>query len=212
LFGKNDFKNSLLIMAAIVFLCGCQQQTDEVSKRSENLDFEAGEPATVEVQKPVPAANPINSVKREGILPAKLEIPAIDVVSEVLHLGLTETGAMAVPDNGEEVSWFSHGYQPGENGRAVIAGHVDDLEGPAIFWDLYKLKAGNDIIVTEGGKQLKFKVYKMESVPYETADLPSIFGYRSSPELVLITCSGIYDHSKGTRNERLIVYASLAKQ
>ncbi|KOF10463.1 peptidase C60 [Planococcus glaciei] len=212
MFGKNDFRNSVLIAAAIVFLGGCGQQEDEVSKRTENIDFVAEKPAPVEVKKPVPVANPINTVKREGILPTKLEIPAIEVKSEILHLGLTETGEMAVPDNGEEVSWFSHGYQPGENGRAVIAGHVDDLEGPAIFWDLSKLKAGDEILVAEGDKQLRFKVYKMESVPLDNADLSSIFGYQSSPELVLITCAGTYDYSRGTREERLVVYASLIEE
>ncbi|MGK7379371.1 class F sortase [Planococcus sp. 1R117A] len=196
-------------MIAAAFLCGCHVQTDEVSVRSERIGFESEQPAAVEARQPVQAANPINSVKRSGILPATLEIPAIKAKAAVQHLGLTETGEMAVPDNGEDVSWFSHGYQPGQNGRAVIAGHVDQVDGPAVFWDLFKLQSGDEIVLKEGDQELKFKVYKMESIPLETADLSAIFGYHSSPELVLITCSGDYDHSRGTREERLIVYASL---
>ena len=119
---------------------------------------------------------------------------------------------MDVPDTIEDVSWFAPGYKPGENGRAVIAGHVDGIDGPAIFWDLAELEAGDEIIVEGEDGQLVFQVYAIESVELELADVQSVFGYRSSPELVLITCSGDYDHNRGTREERLIVYTELVEE
>ncbi|WP_237150932.1 class F sortase [Planococcus plakortidis] len=158
------------------------------------------------------AANPINELNQPGISPEKLSIPSIGVEAEILHLGVTDTGEMAVPDNGEELSWFSPGYRPGQRGRSVIAGHVDDLDGPAVFWDLTELEPGAEILVSGEDRELRFKVHTMESVPLDLADIESVFGYHSSPQLVLITCSGTYDYDRGTREERLIVYASLMQE
>lgn len=194
-------------------MSGCQETSDEVSVRTENVGFASEQLSPPAVKKnDIPAENPINALKREGITPGKLLIPSIDVEADILHLGVNENGEMDVPATIDEVSWFEPGYKPGENGRAVIAGHVDGINSPAVFWDLADLKAGDEIIIEDEERQLIFKVYAMESVELELADVDSVFGYRSSPELVLITCSGEFDHNRGTRKERLIVYAELIEQ
>lgn len=146
------------------------------------------------------------------MVPEKISIAAIGVEAKTLHLGITENGEMDVPKTVEDVSWFEPGYKPGENGRAVIAGHVDGPNGPAVFWDLAELESGDEIIVESESGRLTFRVYAMESIEVELADVQSIFGYRSSPELVLITCSGEYDYDNGTREERLIVYSELVEK
>ncbi|MGH2318398.1 class F sortase [Planococcus sp. SE5232] len=212
MYGKNGFNNKLLLVLVLFLLTGCQQPVDEVSVRSENVGFTLDEPAAVTIQQPAPAKNPINELKRSGIQPTSLKIPSIELEAQVQHLGTTENGEMAVPNNIEDVSWFSPGYQPGENGRAVIAGHVDGVDGPAIFWDLSELQLGDEVVVQDKERTLTFKVHTMESVPLDLADVSQVFGYTSSPELVLITCSGTYDFDRGTREERLIVYASLTEE
>ncbi|WP_233208521.1 MULTISPECIES: class F sortase [Planomicrobium] len=197
----------------MLLLSGCQETADEVSVRSKDVGFASERKYTVsDTAVKTAIENPINALKREGIEPEKISIPAIGVEAKTLHLGTKENGEMDVPDTIEDVSWFEPGYKPGENGRAVIAGHVDGIDGPAIFWDLAELEAGDEIIVEGEDGQLVFRVYAMESVELELADVQSVFGYRSSPELVLITCSGDYDHNRGTREERLIVYTELVEE
>lgn len=200
------------MLGILMVLSGCQETEDEVSKRSKDVGFAPAQSEKVEVNiKAVQlTGNPINASAQSGIIPESMSIPAIGIDAPVQHLGTTETGEMAVPDKIDEVSWFSPGYKPGQNGRAVVAGHVDGIDGPAIFWDLSKLEPGDEIIVEGEGRKLIFKVHTMESIPLDEADIPKIFGYSSSPELVLITCSGTYDFDRGTREERLIVYASYA--
>ncbi|MGM0899028.1 MAG: class F sortase [Bacillota bacterium] len=197
-------------------LAGCSSTVeDEVSVRSAEVGFAVkAEPAVAEkpVVKSTQTTNPINELNQPGITPQTLSIPAVGVEADVMHLGVTETGEMAVPDNGDELSWFSPGYRPGQRGRAVIAGHVDDLDGPAVFWDLTELEPGDEILVSGDEGELSFEVHAMESVPLDLADVDSVFGYHSSPELVLITCSGTYDYDRGTREERLIVYATLSEE
>ncbi len=212
MFGENVFNNKLLALSTVFVLAGCQQPIDEVSVRSENIGFAQDEPITVNIQPSAPKENPINGIKRTGIQPSSLKIPAIDVEAQVQHLGVTESGEMAVPNNIEDVSWFSPGYKPGQNGRAVIAGHVDGVDGPAIFWNLSKLELGDELLVENKDRTLIFKVHTMESVPLDLADVSDVFSYTSSPELVLITCSGTYNFDQGTREERLIVYASLVEK
>ncbi len=200
------------MLGILMVLSGCQETEDEVSERSKDVGFAPAQSEKVEVNiKAVQlTGNPINASAQSGIIPESMSIPAIGIDAPVQHLGTTETGEMAVPDKIDEVSWFSPGYKPGQNGRAVVAGHVDGIDGPAIFWDLSKLEPGDEIIVEGEGRKLIFKVHTMESIPLDEADIPKIFGYSSSPELVLITCSGTYDFDRGTREERLIVYASYA--
>lgn len=203
----------MILTGSLVFLAACQEQADEVSERTEDVGFitEKPQPAkTLQMNTAAPAENPINALAQEsGIRPATLSIPAIGIETDVLHLGTEKDGRMAVPKTPDEVSWFEPGYMPGENGRAVVAGHVDAVDGPAIFWDLADLKAGDEIQIAGDGETLKFQVYAMESVELDLADIDGIFGYRSTPELVLITCSGEFDFDRGTREERLVVYAEL---
>lgn len=202
------------MIGSAVFLSGCQPD-DEVSERTKNIGFaaEQAKPEKIVPSEPeaAPAENPINALSQEeGIQPATLSIPAVGIEAEVLHLATEENGDMAVPKTAEDVSWFEPGYAPGQNGRAVIAGHVDAVEGPAVFWDLADLEAGDEIIVAGSEGELTFKVYAMESVALALADVKDVFGYRSTPELVLITCSGEFNFERGTREERLIVYAQLS--
>lgn len=208
MFGRNVFKTKKLIFLSMVFLAGCHSADDEVSIRSEDIDFAVKTPPAVALSHQSAGENPVNAIKREGVKPERISIPAIGIEAAVQHLGTAKDGTMAVPENIKEVSWFEPGYRPGQNGRAVIAGHVDGMDGPAVFWDLSQLRQGDRIIVEGEGKKLVFQVHAMESVQLEIADISAVFGYTSSPELVLITCSGTYNHSLGTREERLLVYAS----
>jgi hypothetical protein len=58
------------------------------------------------------------------------------------------------------VGWYEPGTLPGAPGNPVLAGHVDDLISPAVFYDLLKLKKGNKIMVTgTEGKTLTFEIY-----------------------------------------------------
>lgn len=209
MYGEEIFSTNYWAVGLLVFLAGCQQVEDEVSIRSENVGFASEPLEKVTIKAAELATNPINAAKRQGIEPEVLEIPAIGIQAAVEHMGTMKSGEMAVPKNPAKVSWFSPGYEPGANGRAVLAGHVDGVEGPAVFWDLSKLRKGDEIRIKGEGQELVYRVHTMESIPLDLADVAGIFGYASSPELVLITCSGAYDYARGTREERLIIYASL---
>lgn len=152
-------------------------------------------------------------VSMKGLIPSKIEIPAIHVEASVQSLGYTEEGGMAVPKNLTEVGWFEPGTKPGNHGNAVIAGHVDGNRGPAVFYDLKKLSIGDDIIISDStGDTLTFTVSKIESYPYENSPIRELFGPANDQSLNLITCTGPYDDQASTYSERLAIYTELSDQ
>ncbi|WP_226670393.1 class F sortase [Metabacillus litoralis] len=145
-----------------------------------------------------------------GIVPTQIEIPSINVQASITKQGLNNKGQMIIPDNGEEVAWYEPGAQPGEEGNAVLAGHVDDYTGPAVFFYLKELKPGDDVIVYDAkGKKLLFRVEKIQSYPKDEAPLQKIFGPTTEPRLNLITCTGLYNRSTNEHEERLVVYTKM---
>ncbi|MFD2671382.1 class F sortase [Marinicrinis sediminis] len=146
----------------------------------------------------------------KGIQPARLSIPAIDLNAEITSVGLEPNGQMGVPDAPEQVGWYSLGYQPGEQGSAVLAGHVDWSNGPAVFYDLDQLEKGDRITVVDAqGQSLHYEVNKLESYPYDQAPIQDIFGEADQSMLNLITCTGQFSRETGNHSHRLVVYASL---
>ena len=143
--------------------------------------------------------------------PVSLEIPAIGVNATVEFVGLDKYGNMDIPKNVYHVGWYSLGVKPGENGQAVMAGHLNTPElTPSVFWNLKNLKPGDVIIVqNENGREVNFAVREVRSV--DTAEFPvqEIFGPSSKPQLNLITCDGYFDRKEGTYNRRIVVYSDL---
>ncbi|SFG30809.1 LPXTG-site transpeptidase (sortase) family protein [Halobacillus alkaliphilus] len=147
----------------------------------------------------------------EGIVPVRLTIPSIDVDAPVGPQGYTEQGGMAVPDSVTEVGWFEPGTKPGATGNSVIAGHVDGRNGPAVFYDLKELEAG-DLIYVEGkdGEKLTYTVQKVVAHPLDESPIRELFGPTNEKALNLITCTGPYDDEAQEYTERLAVYTTLS--
>ncbi|UOQ45381.1 sortase [Halobacillus salinarum] len=148
--------------------------------------------------------------KDTGIVPAHIKIPAIDVDTNVHKVGILDNGQMGVPDDTVNVGWFEPGTKPGSTGNAVIAGHVDSYEGPAVFFYLKNLKKGDEVHVTgKEGKKLTYVVKALESYPYDNAPIKDIFGHTDKKRLNLITCTGTFDHDTDNHLERLVVFTEL---
>lgn len=155
-------------------------------------------------------ADTIIKDERSGIVPATIEIPAIDVSTSIEAVGLKENGEMAVTESFETTAWYQGGYKPGDPGNAVIGGHVDSRNGPAVFYKLNKLSKGDEIIVkNKEGEERTFVVIEKKEYPWDDAPLKSIFGYSPASSLNLITCIGDFDRSTRNYSKRLVVYTEL---
>lgn len=146
----------------------------------------------------------------QGMEPTRIKIPSIGVDAVIQPTGILENGEMGVPENVDEVGWFEPGYKAGAKGHAVLAGHVDSLTGPAIFYDLKLVKPGAQVtLIGDDGREMIFEVKELTS--YETAKAPieAIFGKSNKRMLNLITCTGNYNRDIGSHEERLVVSAEL---
>ena len=143
--------------------------------------------------------------------PDRVRIPAIGVDAPLTGLGLTETGSLDVPPAGKKnlAGWYEAGTTPGETGTAVVAGHVDNAQGPAVFYDLGALRKGAEIEVDrrDGGTAV-FTVDAVEAYPADTFPDQKVYGPADRPELRVITCGGPYSRSTGYQGN-VVVFAHL---
>lgn len=157
-----------------------------------------------------PYSESILKDERTGIVPASLEIPSIGLKANVESVGLKENGEMAVTESFDTTGWYEKGYNPGEPGNAVIGGHVDSRNGPAVFYELNKLSVGDEVTVTsKTGDTRTFVVTDKKEYPWDDAPLKSIFGYTHRSSLNLITCTGDFDHASRNYSKRLVIYTEL---
>ncbi|GGR18634.1 hypothetical protein GCM10010251_38430 [Streptomyces aurantiogriseus] len=129
----------------------------------------------------------------------------------LMGLGLTETGSLDVPPPEREnlAGWYEAGTTPGETGTAIVAGHVDNADGPAVFYDLGALKRGATIEVDRrDGTVAVFTVDTVET--YEARNFPDakVYGAAERPELRVITCGGGYSRATGYQGN-IVVFAHL---
>jgi len=144
-------------------------------------------------------------------LPVQLYIPSLDIrTSFVAPLGLEADQTISVPDSYTKVGWYKHGATPGEIGPAVILGHVDSNDGPAIFYSLGQLKIGEEIEVKRAdGTTAVFVVESLERVDQDNFPTAKVYGATDEAVLRLVTCSGVFDRGEQRYSHNLVVYATL---
>ncbi|MFI2640022.1 class F sortase [Streptomyces sp. NPDC018610] len=143
--------------------------------------------------------------------PTRIRIPSIRVDAPLTGLGLTASGSLDAPpaDDKNLAGWYESGTAPGERGTAIVAGHVDNTRGPAVFYDLGALKKGSVIEVDR--RDGSVAVFTVDSVEvYEAKDFPDqkVYGAAKRPELRVITCGGGYSRATGYQGN-VVVFAHL---
>ncbi|HBU81168.1 MULTISPECIES: class F sortase [Paenibacillus] len=144
--------------------------------------------------------------------PVRLCIPSVHLSTSITPIHLSENGQLQVPKSSEIAGLYVDGVLPGENGNAIVAGHVDNYTGPAIFYPLKHLKPGTFVFLfDQNNHYLKYEVLEVESYYTQEAPLDKIFGDTAEKQLNLITCTGTYDRKKKEHNKRLVVYTRLVE-
>ncbi len=143
-------------------------------------------------------------------VPVQLRIPAIALTVSLSTLGLNLNGTVQVPTDIQQPGWYKLGPSPGQEGSAVILGHVDSYQGPAVFFKLRSLVAGDAVDVSlADGVIAQFKVTSVAM--YLKTDFPTqaVYASHGISALQLVTCGGVFDTQSGHYLSNLIVYTSL---
>lgn len=140
--------------------------------------------------------------------PQRLLIPKLNVDTRIEYVSEDSQGIMASPVDPDNVAWYEPGIRPGEKGNAVIAGHVDSKDGPAIFYELNNLSPGDNIsVATESGDAISFRVTGKATYPADNFPIHEVFGASAKKRLNLITCTGEFDSSAKQYADRLVIYS-----
>lgn len=140
-------------------------------------------------------------------LPVSLEIPKINVATDVSYMGLTTDGDMDVPPDLISVGWYKYGAKPGDVGSAVIAGHLRGTEDLGVFNDLDLLQPGDIVNVhNDHGDMISFAVRETRSYR-ENERASEVFNKADGAYLNLITCSGTWDSAQQLYSHRFVVFA-----
>ncbi|MET7377662.1 class F sortase [Streptomyces sp. NPDC005526] len=143
--------------------------------------------------------------------PDRIRIPSIRVNAPLMGLRLTSSGSLDVPPAREKnlAGWYEAGTTPGETGTAIVAGHVDNTEGPAVFYDLGALRKGSAIEVDRrDGSVARFTVDAVEVYAAKNFPDDKVYGAAKRPELRVITCGGGYSRTTGYQGN-VVVFAHL---
>lgn len=143
--------------------------------------------------------------------PELLVIPSIQLKANIKNVGVNPDGSMEVPQY-QFAGWFSVGPAPGEQGAAVIDGHVSWQGQEGVFFGLKSLRKGDTIAVYDlSGDCAIFIVDEVEVTLKTELPTAKIWVDTKEPLLRLITCGGEFNNSTKHYLSNVIVYAHLEK-
>lgn len=169
-------------------------------------------PAPIAVLTPSSPVSTFRSVRSYADVavaePVRLRIPALQVDSPLVHLGVAPDRTIQVPADYGTAGWFADGPRPGQPGPAVILGHIDSKAGPGVFFRLATLPLGADVMVDRAdGSTIDFWVRGVQRVPKTAFPTDLVYAPTLQPSLHLVTCGGQFDHKAGSYLDNVIVYA-----
>lgn len=144
--------------------------------------------------------------------PTRVRIPAIAVSAPLMSLALDSTGRLAAPPQQDRnlAGWYGDGASPGEIGTAVIAGHVDNNQGPAVFYNLGALKPGAEVDVDRSdGVTAVFTIDSVAAYPTRAFPNDKVYGDSTRAELRIITCGAGFDKRTHEYSGNVVAFAHL---
>lgn len=150
--------------------------------------------------------------------PERILIPALGISSPLGPArGLKPDGAVDdAPLSGPTWSlpwWYSGGPAPGQDGSAVILGHVDSALGAGrlgVFYTLGNLRPGEAVTVVEANATVTHWVVTSTRL-YADGNFPNAVVYdpTGAPTLHLVTCGGSYDWQTHLYESAVVATAQL---
>ncbi|MEU5951560.1 class F sortase [Streptomyces sp. NPDC047525] len=181
--------------------------------RNGSGEFDVGPPQPASAA----AADQAPDAAGQGVAPltfspaARVGIKGIRVDAPVMPVGLDAEGWVDAPppEDPNLAGWFTGAVSPGQKGTSVIVGHVDNQQGPAVFYGLGSLKKGNRVeVMRRDRKTAVFEIYGIEV--FEKNNFPGsrVYSDKGAPELRVITCGGGFSKQAGY-DGNVVVFARL---
>jgi hypothetical protein len=197
------------VAAALLLLAGCAGPEG----RHPGVSSTAATRAPDRPAKGLDAVRGFRSVRgyRATPVPVRLEIARIGVSSGLEPLGRARDKTIEVPSDWDVAGWYRSGPRPGEPGSAVLLGHVDSKRGPAVFYRLRELRAGDQVeLVGADGSRVRFTVDRVEQYDKRRFPTDEVYYPTLRPALRLVTCGGPFDQATRHYRANIIAFATLS--
>ncbi|MBD0670005.1 hypothetical protein BU198_28470 [Streptomyces sp. CBMA156] len=144
--------------------------------------------------------------------PLRVSIASIKLEAPLLALGADSKGGPELPPYAmpDTAAWLRDTPTPGAPGAAVLAGHVDTPEGPAVFWKISAVPVGASVDITRlDGSTATFTVDRVRAFPRSTFPADLVYAHPSGAELRVVTCGGTYDRARHEYSDNVVLFAHL---
>lgn len=155
----------------------------------------------------IATTNASSTIINDAVTPIELTIERLGIHAPIEPVGVLDN-VMAVPKKIGDVGWYENGPRPGDEGSAVLAGHVNWTGGQdAVFALLHTIKIGDTVQVLNSiGVSDTFIVTLIKDYPMD-GDTTEVFSSSDGLQrLNLITCDGIWNKILKTHQSRLVVF------
>lgn len=141
-------------------------------------------------------------------VPSGVVIPAIGAELPIVPTGVTEDGAMEIPDDPRTAGWYRYGPDPTtDSGAMVMSAHIDSRELVGPLARLGEVSPGDEVIVAVADEEVRYVVERVDSYPKTAIDLDAVFDRDGSPRLHLVTCGGRWDPATGSYEDNVVAVA-----
>jgi sortase (surface protein transpeptidase) len=147
-----------------------------------------------------------------SLMPARLVIASMGIDAPIAAVGIDQDGALDLPADNSTVAWFADGSQPGGEGAALLAAHVDQNGRQGVFFRLRDLEPGTEIRVEAADATVRTFVVEGPPINVKKSALPvdQVFRTDGPSTLVLVTCGGRFDRVNRSYEDNTIVIARRA--
>lgn len=199
-----------MVVGVLLSCLGCAATSPgtaaPVAATSDPAGGTTGPPPTYEVTASPGAAA---GSQRHTARPTSVRLPS-DVTVPVRVARTGDRGLLRVPSDIRAAGWWDGSARLGDAyGAIVVAGHVDSVaQGLGPFAELLSTRRGDQIVMESQAAQQTFVVSAVDLVPKSALNThDDVFAASGRLRLVLITCAGPFDPSRGGYQNLAVVTA-----
>lgn len=143
------------------------------------------------------------------IPPIHLYFPNQEIDMEIEPVTQDEEGRMGTLDTHLKAAWYEPGPAPGDEGNALINGHIRWKKKLGYFSVLQDMQLYDPIVTLHADGSLRvFYVVSVDIYPLD--NVPGhVMAFDDVRRVTLITCNGEFDRTIGTSVNRCIVIAMM---
>ena len=184
----------------------------EVAPPASSVKAAAQVPASASLGPLRQRPRPRRAARLLHVRPVGVAIPSVGIDSALVDLGLNPDRTLQAPADYGRAGWYAGGSYPGDtdSAPAIIAGHVDSWDGPAVFYRLAQVRVGHQVRVRRAdGSVAVFDVYAARRYAKDAFPADSVYAPTVRSELRVITCTGPFDQDRRSYLDNLVLFARL---